>query len=69
MLLIRYDTREALHAAIGCRLDFKETSIFGREYLRNGTFLVAHRPILQGRTGKEFFAKVTMRDDLILSVE
>ena len=67
-MLVHYDTKKALKAAIGEPLRYSETSVFGAEYTSDGTLTVAHRPHMTGR-GREFFARVTMRDGKIIKVE
>ena len=69
MLVTGYTSKKELKASIGQPLSYQETSIFGPEYKPNGSFLVAHRPIITGLGGREFFAKVTMQDGLIKSVD
>ena len=68
MLLTGYDSKKQMKECIGQPLQYQETSIFGPEYKSNGTFVGARRPHFLGG-GREFFAKVTMKDDLILKVE
>ena len=67
MMIVHYESKKALKAAIGEPLKYTETSLFGAEYLDNGRLYVAGRPHLQGG-GREFFAEVTMRGGLIKSV-
>ena len=67
MMIVHYESKKALKAAIGEPLKYTETSLFGAEYLDNGRLYVARRPHLQGG-GREFFAEVTMRGGLIKSV-
>lgn len=69
LLVTGYRSKKELKIAVGQRLRYKETSIFGAEYRSNGTFAVAHRPVLTGLPGREFFASVTMVDDKITKVE
>lgn len=66
MMLVHYKTKKDLKASVGQPLRYTETSLFGPEYTPNGTLTVAHRPHLQG--GREYFARVTMKDGLISSV-
>lgn len=66
-MLVNYPTKKELKAAIGQRLRYTETSLFGPEYRPDGVLYVAHRPHLQG--GREYFAQVTMRDGLIAAVK
>jgi hypothetical protein len=68
MMIVHYPSKKDLKAAVGQRLRYEETSMFGAEYQPNGKFTVARRPHLQGG-GREFFAIVTMKDDLIVKVE
>ena len=68
-ILVHYASKRALREAIGKRLLFSETSIFGDEYRTNGTFPVAGRPGLSDAVKREFFAEVTMKDGLIVKVK
>lgn len=68
MMIVNYDTKKDLKAAIGQPLRYTETSLFGPEYKPDGVLTVAHRPHITGR-GREFFANVTMRDGLIAGVK
>ena len=68
MLVTGYKSKKELKAAIGSALQYEETSFFGPEYKSTGSFVVAHRPLVIGLPGREFFAKVTMEDDTIVSV-
>lgn len=61
-----YTTKKDLKTCIGKRLQYKETSVFGTEYRSNGTFAVVKRPSPLNR--REFFAEVTMQNDLIVKV-
>lgn len=62
-----YESKKALKAAIGQRLNYMETSAFGSEYRSNGVLTVANRPHITG-IGREFFAQVTVKDDIIVKV-
>ena len=68
MIVSGYDTKKQLKASVGKELDYLETSIFGPEYKSNGMLTVANRPHITGR-GREFFAQVFMKDDLIEKVK
>lgn len=68
MLLLNYPSKKALKESIGAPLRFEETSLFGAEYVADGTIVGANRPHLTGQ-GREFFAQVTMRDGLIAKVK
>ena len=61
------DKKKELKENIGSSLKFIETSFFGDEYLSNGTMIGANRPHITG-IGREFFAEVTMKDNLIYNV-
>ena len=54
-------------ASIGQPLLYIETSMFGPEYISNGTITVANRPHITG-TGREWFGRVTMENDRIVGV-
>ena len=66
-MLVHYDSKKALKASTGQRLRYTETSMFGDEYRANGWLTVAHRPHMTGR-GREFFARVEMKDGRIVKV-
>ena len=68
MIVFNYDSKKDLKAHIGQPLRYIETSMFGPEYVDNGTLTGANRPHITGR-GREFFAQVTMRDGLIAKVK
>ena len=63
-----YPSKKALKENVGKSLIYMETSMFGEEYLANGTFVVANRPHIT-HMGREFFATVTMKNGLIASVK
>tara|TARA_R110000796_G_scaffold37491_7_gene94575 strand:+ start:650 stop:859 length:210 start_codon:yes stop_codon:yes gene_type:complete len=67
-MIANYPSKKALKAEIGQRLDYIETSFFGPEYKADGVLIVANRPHITG-IGREFFAQVTMRNNLIWSVK
>jgi|TARA_B110000196_G_scaffold279071_1_gene258475 hypothetical protein len=69
MLVTGYTSKKELKASVGKTLAYQETSMFGAEYKSTGSFVVAHRPYVTGLKGREFFAKVTMANDLIARVE
>lgn len=68
MIIFDYPSKKVLKEQIGNRLKYIETSMFGPEYRSNGTFGGANRPHITGK-GREFFAIVTMQDDLIIKVK
>jgi hypothetical protein len=63
-LIAIYPSKKNLKENIGQRLKYMETSMFGNEYKPDGDLVVANRPHLTG-IGREFFARVTMKDGLI----
>lgn len=67
-MLFMYPSKKAMKECVGQALKYEETSIFGPEYLSTGTITGANRPHMTGM-GREFFAKVTMKDDVIVKVE
>tara|TARA_R110001606_G_scaffold199208_1_gene346871 strand:+ start:249 stop:452 length:204 start_codon:yes stop_codon:yes gene_type:complete len=67
-MLLGYNTKKELKECIGEPLRYTETSLFGVEYMSTGTFVGANRPAIT-KTGREFFAEVTMLDGLILRVK
>lgn len=70
LLVTAYASKKELKAAVGQPLRYIETSMFGEEYKADGEFSVAHRPALgHNRSGREFFARVTMKNGLISKVE
>ena len=66
-LVVRYDTKKDLKAAVGQPLRYLETSMFGPEYSDNGVLTVAGRPHITGMK-REFFAQVTMKQGVIEKV-
>jgi hypothetical protein len=68
MIIFNYPSKKVLKENVGQHLSFIETSIFGAEYVRTGTMVGANRPHITGQ-GREFFASVTMKDGLIVSVK
>lgn len=67
MIIFNYPSKKVLKENVGQPLKFLETSLFGAEYLSNGTLVGANRPHITGQ-GREFFATVTLEDDLIVKV-
>jgi len=68
MIVFNYISKKDLKANIGKPLRFIETSMFGNEYVSNGQLTGANRPHITGR-GREFFAVVTLKNDLIIGVK
>ena len=68
MIIFNYKSKKDLKTHIGERLNYIETSMFGNEYISNGTLTGANRPHITGQ-GRELIAVVTMKDDLITKVK
>ena len=68
MMILNYESKKALKECIGKSLRYSETSMFGPEYKSSGSFCGCNRPHLTGYK-REFYANVTMLDDLIKSVK
>ncbi len=66
-LIASYKSKKELKASIGQPLNYIETSFFGLEYKGDGVLTVANRPQITG-IGREFFARVTMKDGKIEKV-
>ena len=69
MMILNYASKKDLKSCIGKKLDYTETSMFGEEFKANGSFSGSNRPSITRIKGREFFARVTMRDGLIAKVE
>ena len=69
MIILNYKSKKELRENIGKSLNYTETSMFGPEYKSEGTVVGSNRPHSTNNEGREFFAEVTMRNDLILSVK
>ena len=70
MMIFNYESKKQMKECIGQPLRYTETSLFGEEYKSEGSFVGCNRPSLPEGTGtREFFAKVTMEDNLIKEVE
>ena len=69
MMIFNYESKKVLKENVGERLKYTETSFFGEEYKSNGVLTGSNRPSITGIKGREFFANVTMEDDLIGKVE
>ena len=68
MIIFNYPSKKVLKENVGEKLRFIETSLFGAEYVSNGTMVGANRPHITGQ-GREFFAQVTMINGLIAKVK
>ena len=63
-----YPTKKSLKENIGKKLNYIETSLFGNQYQSNGTIVVCNRPHMTN-IGREWFAEVTMKNDIIIGVK
>jgi len=68
MIVFRYRSKKELKENICKPLKYLETSLFGEEYVSDGMLTGANRPHITG-LGREFFAQVTMENDLIKAVK
>jgi len=68
MLIFIYPSKKVLKENIGKPLEYIETSIFGAEYKPDGALTGANRPHIT-KMGREFFARVVLKDGLITKVE
>lgn len=68
MIVFNYPSKKVLKEQIGKQLNYIETSIFGAEYVSDGVMVGANRPHITGQ-GREFFAKVTMKNNQIVKVD
>ena len=60
-----YPTKKALKNAVGQRLKYQETSMFGPEFKSTGTFCVVGPDPYK----RAWFAEVTMKDNIIQLVK
>ena len=67
MIILLYPTKKSLKGAVGQKLKYQETSLFGPEYKSSGNITGCNRPHLTGFS-REFFATVNIQDDLITKV-
>jgi len=65
MMGASYKTKKDLKASVGQELRFVETSFFGPEFKRDGTFCVVGPSPEQ----RKWFAEVAMKDGLITKVK
>ena len=67
MIILNYKTKKELKESIGKPLRYRETSLFGSEYVSNGFVTGCNRPHLTGYK-REFFARVQIENDKIKKV-
>ena len=68
MLILNYKSKNELKEKIGKPLDYTETSVFGPEYKPDGIIVGSNRPHSTNNKGREFFAEVTLKNNLIKKV-
>jgi len=68
MLILNYKSKKELKDQIGKPLDYTETSVFGPEYKPDGIIVGSNRPHSTNNRGREFFAEVTLKNNLIKKV-
>ncbi len=75
MMIFNYKSKKQMKESIGKSLDYTETSMFGAEYKSDGSFVGCNRPYspeypkFEQRKGREFFASVTMENNLIKGIK
>jgi hypothetical protein len=68
-MILNYESKKQMKEHIGEPLKYTETSMFGDEYVSDGEILGCNRPYDPRGTGtREFFAKVKLKNDLIVGV-
>jgi len=68
MLILNYKSKKELKSNVGKTLNYTETSMFGDEYKPNGVVVGSNRPYSTNNEGREFFAEVTLKNNLIKKV-
>ena len=68
MLIFNYKSKKELKANIGKTLNYTETSMFGPEYKANGILVGSNRPYSTENKGREFFAEVIIKNNIIVKV-
>tara|TARA_B110000503_G_scaffold55831_1_gene89588 strand:+ start:132 stop:344 length:213 start_codon:yes stop_codon:yes gene_type:complete len=70
MMIFNYESKKQMKEAEGTALKYTETSMFGNQYKSSGSLVGCNRPYDERGTGtREFFAEVTMKDDVIVGVK
>ena len=64
MLVATYPFKKTLKQSIGKPLRYQEVSLYGAEYIDNGTFCV----VGPGAHQRKWYARVTMKNGLIQKV-
>ena len=68
-MILNYKSKKELKLNEGKKLNYTETSMFGKEYKSDGSFCGSNRPSITNNGTREFFAEVTMENNLIKSVK
>ena len=68
MLIFNYKSKKELKENIGKHLNYTETSMFGCEYKANGILVGSNRPYSTENKGREFFAEVIIKNNIIVKV-
>ena len=68
MLIFNYKSKKDLSENIGKPLNYTDTSMFGSEYKANGVLVGSNRPYSTENKGREFFAEVTLKNNIIIKV-
>jgi|TARA_B110000914_G_C15404954_1_gene419064 hypothetical protein len=68
MLILNYKSKKELKEQVGKHLDYTETSMFRPEYKPDGVIVGSNRPHTTNNEGREFFAEVTLKNNLIKKV-
>ena len=68
MIILNYKSKKELRENIGQSLNYTETSMFGPEYKSDGIVVGSNRPHSTNNEGREFFAEVTLKNNLIKKV-
>ena len=68
MLIFNYKSKKELKENIGKTLNYTETSMFGPEYKESGVLVGSNRPHTTENKGREFFAEVIIKNNIIIKV-
>ena len=68
MLIFNYKSKKELKENIGKTLNYSETSMFGPEYRQSGVLVGSNRPHSTENKGREFFAEVIIKNNIIVKV-
>jgi len=68
VLILNYKSKKELKEQVGRPLDYTETSMFEPEYKPDGVIVGSNRSHTTNNEGREFFAEVTLKNNLIKKV-